>query len=608
MVEVKRSSWRVAAPILLCVALLPISSTATEKTVPVYGRAASPAEVRASAAREAALTSNVTILARKYQVQAKTLMAIAHAVGIASPTLSPFAILQRVEEQTSDVVRLNTLVRDLRAQIGTLTDPALRDPGLDMLTRAQAAIDDGRLEDAERDLANLEYLRRSELEISQTAWASAVRARADIAQLAQNYDRATELLLAAHRQERERRQASERRSLDYLQGAAAAQHDKGERFGDRQALRRAIRIYREEVLPLAPRKTMPLEWGRNQHNLGNALQSLGEIETDSAALEEAVETYREALKERTLDRAPIAFAETQKSLGNTLKSLGDRETGTARLQQSLDAFEAALNVSRRHKDPYLWATATKNQADILVAVGRRESAPRRFEQAISMYQDSLQVLNRESYPLEWTTAQNGLGNALNGLGEATRDTERFQQAVRAYDEALLVATRERFPAARALVQSNRGHALSVLGNLKDSSADLDEALRAFDDALMIYTQPQTPWNWANTELNRGNVLAVIGRGERGTAKLEQAAQAYRLALTEFSAGASPFQWATATLNLAHVRATIAARRRDIAAFDGIRRDALSARAVALKGGHQTLVTWGDLVLQQVGELRREAAR
>ena len=56
---------------------------------------------------------------------------------------------------------------------------------------------------------------------------------------------------------------------------------------------------------------MPLDWAGTQNNLGNALASLGERESGTARLEEAVAAYRAALKERTRERVPLDWAGTQ---------------------------------------------------------------------------------------------------------------------------------------------------------------------------------------------------------------------------------------------------------------------------------------------------------
>ena len=83
-----------------------------------------------------------------------------------------------------------------------------------------------------------------------------------------------------------------------------------------------------------------------QSNLGTALCTLGERESGTARLEEAVAAYRAALEERTRDRVPLDWARTQNILGNALQTLGWRESGTARLEEAVEAIEGAWEVCR----------------------------------------------------------------------------------------------------------------------------------------------------------------------------------------------------------------------------------------------------------------------
>ena len=52
--------------------------------------------------------------------------------------------------------------------------------------------------------------------------------------------------------------------------------------------------------------------------------------------------YRAALEELTRERVPLDWAMTQNNLGNALATLGERETGTARLEEAVAAYRAAL--------------------------------------------------------------------------------------------------------------------------------------------------------------------------------------------------------------------------------------------------------------------------
>ena len=58
--------------------------------------------------------------------------------------------------------------------------------------------------------------------------------------------------------------------------------------------------------------------------LGNALQTLGDRESGTERLEQAVVAYRTALEEYTRERAPLDWAMTQNNLGNALQTLGER--------------------------------------------------------------------------------------------------------------------------------------------------------------------------------------------------------------------------------------------------------------------------------------------
>ena len=64
-----------------------------------------------------------------------------------------------------------------------------------------------------------------------------------------------------------------------------------------------------------------------QNNLGNALQALGDRESGTTRLEEAVAAYRAALEERTRERVPLQWAATQNNLKVVLDLLETRSRG-----------------------------------------------------------------------------------------------------------------------------------------------------------------------------------------------------------------------------------------------------------------------------------------
>ena len=50
------------------------------------------------------------------------------------------------------------------------------------------------------------------------------------------------------------------------------------------------------------------------------------------------------LKERTRERVPLQWATTQNNLGSALQKLGERESGTERLIEAVAAYRDALTV------------------------------------------------------------------------------------------------------------------------------------------------------------------------------------------------------------------------------------------------------------------------
>jgi tetratricopeptide (TPR) repeat protein len=107
---------------------------------------------------------------------------------------------------------------------------------------------------------------------------------------------------------------------------------------------------------------VPLDWAQTQSNLGLALWRLGERESGTARLEEAVAAYRDALKERTRERVPLDWAMTQNNLGNALSTLGARESGTARLEEAVAAYRDALKEYTRERVPVQWTSRHRSQA------------------------------------------------------------------------------------------------------------------------------------------------------------------------------------------------------------------------------------------------------
>jgi len=185
--------------------------------------------------------------------------------------------------------------------------------------------------------------------------------------------------------------------LAYLDQQADMLQKEGDEHGNNTALEQAIAIYQAVLLPELPRARIPLAWATTQNNLGSALGILGERESDTARLEEAVATYRAALEEHTRERVPLDWAMTQNNLGLALAGLGERESGTARLEEAVAAYRAALEEYTRERIPLDWAQIQTKLGLALCKLGERDpnegtnylqEARDSFQHAWAVYQDA----------------------------------------------------------------------------------------------------------------------------------------------------------------------------------------------------------------------------
>ncbi len=258
------------------------------------------------------------------------------------------------------------------------------------------------------------------------------------------------------------------RQWELLEAQADELFKQGHEFGDNDALKEAIDVFRR-ALALVPRAEKPLDWARTQNNLGNALRILGERESGTARLEEAVTAFRSALEERTRTRVPLQWATTQVNLGNALRSLGERESGTARLEEAVAAFRAALEERTRTRVPLQWAMTQMNLGNALQTLGARESGTARLEEAVAAYRAALEECTHDRVPLDWAMTTGNQGVALMLLAERRSDARKAKQALELI-EAAFTTSRDgghapnaadyeaQLPKARALVArlSNAG--------------------------------------------------------------------------------------------------------------------------------------------------------
>jgi tetratricopeptide (TPR) repeat protein len=331
--------------------------------------------------------------------------------------------------------------------------------------------------------------------------------------------------------------------------------------GDLRGINFSLEIAIQLALAMVHAATTPAAKGYAYGNLGNVLQALGERESSTVRLHEAVTAFREVLKEYTREHMPLDWATTQNNLGNALLALGKRESSTARLDEAVTAFREALKEYTRERVPLDWATTQNNLGNTLATLGMRETGTAKLKEAVTAFREAMKEWTRERVPLRWAMTQNNLGNALWALGQRKNGTERLEEAVTAYREALKERTRERAPLDWATTQNNLGTALQTLGQREAGTARLEEAVTAYREALKERTRERVPPDWAMTQNNLGNAFLALSQRESSTTRLEEALAAYRAALAEYQKAGATYYIEVVAQNLTKAEKLLAERRK-----------------------------------------------
>jgi tetratricopeptide (TPR) repeat protein len=243
--------------------------------------------------------------------------------------------------------RLAAKLVEIAGKFKDLQTAAAAQPGDDsrittLKAEAQKAIKDGELDKAKEILAEVEKIQDEALErpLLNAAQTAAQRGDLALAQLrypeaAGHFARAAAKVPQGHEDER----------WKYLNEEAHALYRQGDEFGDNDAARAASERYRH-LAGLRPRNAFPHDWAGTQMYLGNALQTLGERESGTARLEEAVAAFRDALQEFTRARVPLDWAKSTGNQGFALMLLAERRRDATMAKLAVRQIEAAFATSR----------------------------------------------------------------------------------------------------------------------------------------------------------------------------------------------------------------------------------------------------------------------
>ncbi len=468
-----------------------------------------------------AVRAEARVQAQRAQISEASLLAAAEAASATLAASGRFdaltlqrAIFEALAEQADQI-------SELQRRLAALTGDADAS-GAAMFEQARAALDAGRLVEAdrllaqaaERDLAAIQQadaeVERRRLRAGETIASRGQVAfvQADYLGAAAHYARAAETVPQSAAFERSH----------YTDQGAHALYERSRVFGEPEPLAQAMAIW-ERLLPTQARGS-PL-WAVVQSNRGVGFLLQGQRGMHGA-LERAAAAFEAALPAIDRQADPSSWASAQMNLGVTLNSLGDRGAPGA-LERSIAAFEAALSATTRARNPRSWARIQMNLGNALQSLGARGSLPA-AQRAIAAYEAALTVMTREADPAGWAGVQINLGRAHTVLG-AFGAPGALERAVVALEAAQTVMTRETDPAGWATAQVNLANALRMMGTFGAPGA-LERSIAAFEAVLEVQACEANPALWAVIQADLALAYQALGRNAEARSAMRRAESAF----------------------------------------------------------------------------------
>lgn len=313
---------------------------------------------------------------------------------------------------------------------------------------------------------------------------------------------------------------------------AAALRTFGGTTGTQEPFTDAIGICRDAISEAKPRSEA---WAASQVELGRSYLSLaswGTPEERVQNLKEALRSFRAALgvfrtgNRRALVQLFIGTSLIESAAAESVENPPNELT----IQEALTTFRDALRSLDRQREPLWWGQARALLGAGLCASGLTPGDHRIvLAEAQSALRESLE-LTREGNPLGWAATQtmSGITSIALSNSDSPNGAAHLRDSVEAFNQALRVETRSCTPLEWAETHKELGEALALRGQRENNEEDLQKAADAYHAELEIHTNKDFPSEWASAQMGLAKVLSLQGLREHNAVLVCQSI--YRMVL------------------------------------------------------------------------------
>ncbi|KAF8594481.1 hypothetical protein BDV93DRAFT_515736 [Ceratobasidium sp. AG-I] len=257
-------------------------------------------------------------------------------------------------------------------------------------------------------------------------------------------------------------------------------------------------------------------------NISSRLNHEGRWAEALAATQEAVQLYRELVRDRPTVFAP-GLAQALTNLSADLFSLGCHEDALAAAQEGIQLYRELVKNTPAVFAPKL-AQAFTNRSLSLSSLGRHKDALAAAQEGIQLYRELVKN-NPAVFAPKITQALSNLSVCLTSLGRHEDALAAAQEAIQLYRE-LVKNSPVVFASNLADALTNLSLSLSSLGRHKDALAAAQEGIQLYRE--LVKSSPAVfALDLAQALSNLSAHLTSLGRHEDALAAVQEAIQLYR---------------------------------------------------------------------------------
>lgn len=174
-----------------------------------------------------------------------------------------------------------------------------------------------------------------------------------------------------------------------------------ERLIGLNALDKSVEII-DELSWKVSKKDDPSNYSRLQNDKGICYYRLAILENSKKEnnLKISIDSYKEALEIRTIEKYPVEYAETHSNMGVSYWALSRMIDSEENLSNSIESYREALRVRKIDNYPKEYAETQKNLGITYWYSSKISDEERNLKASINSYKEALKVYTPQKYPKE----------------------------------------------------------------------------------------------------------------------------------------------------------------------------------------------------------------